>query len=87
MNAAELFVKCLENEGVTGEENAHFMMALEKSPIDFILCRHEQGAAFMADSRPQHKESHQNMDGVSMFKPISKWTKMWWAENKHKKSV
>lgn len=33
MNAAELFVRCLENEGVTvifgvlGEENAHFMMA------------------------------------------------------------
>jgi len=56
MNAAELFVKCLENEGVEyifgvpGEENAHFMMALENSPIKFILCRHEQGAAFMADT-------------------------------------
>ena len=55
MNAAELFVKCLENEGVThifgipGEENAHFMIALEDSPIEFVLVRHEQGAAFMAD--------------------------------------
>ena len=37
MNAAELFVRCLEAEGVEyifgvpGEENAHFMMALETS--------------------------------------------------------
>jgi sugar phosphate isomerase/epimerase len=36
MNTAELFVRCLEAEGVQrifgvpGEENAHFMMALEK---------------------------------------------------------
>ena len=55
MNVAELFVKCLETEeveyvfGVPGEENAHFMMALEDSSIPFILTRHEQGAAFMAD--------------------------------------
>ena len=56
MNSAELFVKCLEQEGVKfifglpGEENAHFMMALEKSPIKFIMCRHEQAAAFMAET-------------------------------------
>ncbi|HPA42295.1 MAG TPA: thiamine pyrophosphate-binding protein, partial [Candidatus Hydrogenedentes bacterium] len=56
MNAAELFVKCLEQEGVKyifglpGEENAHFMMALEKSPIQFIMARHEQAAAFMAET-------------------------------------
>lgn len=55
MKAAELFVRCLENEGVRvifgvpGEENAHLMMALESSNIKFILTRHEQGAAFMAD--------------------------------------
>ena len=55
MNVAQLFVKCLETEGVEyvfgvpGEENAHFMMALEDSSIPFILTRHEQGAAFMAD--------------------------------------
>lgn len=124
MEAAELFVKCLEAEGVEyifgvpGEENAHFMMALEQSPIRFILCRHEQAAAFMADVygrltgkaacclgtlgpgatnlmtgvadanmdraplvvltgqadfRRQHKESHQNMDVVAMFKPVTKW--------------
>ncbi len=124
MKASDLFVKCLENEGmerifgVPGEENAHFMMSLEGSSIDFILTRHEQSAAFMADvhgrltgevaaclgtlgpgaanlvtgvadgnmdrapllvltgqadSDRLHKESHQNMDVVAMFKPITKW--------------
>ncbi|MFW8601484.1 acetolactate synthase large subunit [Desulfobacterota bacterium M19] len=124
MKAADLFVKCLENEGVKyifglpGEENASLMMALDKSPIIFILCRQEQGAAFMADvygrltgkvgvclgtlgpgatnlvtgvananmdrsplvvitgqadSHRQHKESHQNMDAVGMFRPLTKW--------------
>ena len=125
MNASELFVKCLEQEGieyifgVPGEENADFMMALEQSTkIRFILTRHEQGAAFMAeiygrltgnpagalgtlgpgatnlitgvadsnmDRAPMlvltgqgstdrlHKESHQIMDVVSMFKPVTKW--------------
>ncbi|MFT5288582.1 MAG: acetolactate synthase-1/2/3 large subunit, partial [Planctomycetota bacterium] len=124
MNAAELMVKCLEEEGVEyifgvpGEENADFMMALEGSKIRFMLTRHEQGAAFMADiygrltgkagvclgtlgpgatnlttgvadanmdrapcivltgqadSTRQHKESHQNMDVVALFEPITKW--------------
>ncbi len=124
MKASDLFVKCLEAEGVTqifgvpGEENAHFMISLEDSPIEFVLTRHEQGAAFMAeiygrltgepgvclgtlgpgatnlitgvadanmdraplicltgqaDSQRQHKESHQYMDVVSMFKPVTKW--------------
>ena len=124
MNAAELFVQCLEAEGVKyifgvpGEENAHFMMALEDSSIQFLLTRHEQGAAFMADvygrltgeaavclgtlgpgatnlvtgvadanmdrapvvvltgqadSKRQHKESHQNMDVVALFRPVTKW--------------
>jgi acetolactate synthase-1/2/3 large subunit len=126
MNTAELLVRCLEAEGVTrifglpGEENAHMMLALEDSPIEFVLCRHEQGAAFMADahgrltgeaavclatlgpgasnlatgvadanldraplvaitgqadSRRQHKESHQYVDVVEMFRPITKWAK------------
>jgi len=125
MNASDLLVQCLEEEGieyifgVPGEENADFMMALEKSnKIRFILTRHEQGAAFMAeiygrltgnpagalgtlgpgatnlitgvadsnmDRSPMlvitgqgstdrlHKESHQIMDVVSMFKPVTKW--------------
>ncbi len=125
MKASELMVKCLENEGieyifgVPGEENADFIMALEQSDkIEFILTRHEQGAAFMAeiygrltgnpaaclgtlgpgatnlitgvadanmDRAPMlvltgqgstarlHKESHQIMDVVEMFKPVTKW--------------
>jgi len=125
MKASDLFVKCLETEGieyifgVPGEENADFMMSLEKSDqIKFILTRHEQGAAFMAEiygrltgnpagclgtlgpgatnlitgvadsnmdrapmlvltgqgaSTRLHKESHQVMDVVAMFKPVTKW--------------
>ncbi len=55
MNAAELLVHCLENEGVDyvfgipGEENIHIMDALAQSRIRFVITRHEQGAAFMAD--------------------------------------
>jgi acetolactate synthase-1/2/3 large subunit len=125
MKASDLLVKCLEEEGieyifgVPGEENADFMMSLEKSEkIRFILCRHEQGAAFMADvygrltgepsaclstlgpgatnlitgvadanmdhspvlvltgqgsSQRLHKESHQVMDVVAMYTPVTKW--------------
>ncbi len=125
MKASDLFVKCLEEEGieyifgVPGEENADFMMSLEKSKsIRFVLTRHEQGAAFMAeiygrltgtpagclgtlgpgasnlitgvadgnmDRAPMlvltgqgathrlHKESHQVMDVVGMFEPVTKW--------------
>ena len=125
MKASDLFVKCLEEEGieyifgVPGEENADFMMSLEKSEkIKFILTRHEQGAAFMAEiygrltgnpagclatlgpgatnlitgvadsnmdrapmlvltgqgaSTRLHKESHQVMDVVAMFEPVTKW--------------
>jgi acetolactate synthase-1/2/3 large subunit len=124
MKASDLFVKCLEKEGVThifgipGEENADVMISLMDSKIKFILCRHEQAAAFMADAYGRltgkagvclgtlgpgatnlvtgvadanmdraplvcligqadterlHKESHQNMDSISMFKPITKW--------------
>ncbi len=125
MKASDLFVKCLEEEnieyifGVPGEENADFMISLEESKkIKFILTRHEQGAAFMAeiygrltgnpaaclgtlgpgatnlitgvadsnmDRAPMlvltgqgstlrlHKESHQIMDVVKMFEPVTKW--------------
>ncbi len=54
MNASDLFVKALENEGVRiiygvpGEENLDFLEAMRKSNIKLILTRHEQGAAFMA---------------------------------------
>ncbi len=63
MNAAQLFVRCLENEGVQyifgipGEENLGLMDALLDSSIQFVTTRHEQGAAFMADvyGRLTHK--------------------------------
>ena len=125
MKSSDLLVKCLEAEGieyifgVPGEENADFMMSLEQSSrIRFVLTRHEQGAAFMAevygrltghpagclgtlgpgasnlitgvadanmDRAPMlvltgqgsttrlHKESHQVMDVVGMFEPVTKW--------------
>jgi acetolactate synthase I/II/III large subunit len=122
--AAELMVKCLENEGVAvvfglpGEENIRFVQALAASKIRYVLTRHEQAAAFMAEmygrvtgraavvsatlgpgainmqlgvadattnSTPmvaisaqvgqdrQYKESHQYVDLVSMFAPITRW--------------
>jgi len=123
--AAELLVRCLENEGVEyifgipGEENLHVINALLDSPIRFITVRHEQAAAFMADvygrltGRPgvclatlgpgatnlitgfadanmdhaplvaiagqgattrMHKESHQVLDLVNLFDPVSKYS-------------
>ena len=122
--AAQLMVKCLENEGVSvvfgvpGEENIRFIQALAASTIRYVLTRHEQGAAFMAEmygrvtgraavvsatlgpgainmqlgvadattnSTPlvaisaqvgqdrEYKESHQYVDLVSMFAPITRW--------------
>jgi acetolactate synthase I/II/III large subunit len=56
MKASDLLVKCLENEGVEyvfgipGEETMDFMESLRTSKIKFILTRHEQAAAFMADA-------------------------------------
>ncbi len=124
MKATDLMVRCLENEGiryifgVPGEENADFMQSLGGSSIQFVLTRHEQGAAFMAevygrltgnpgvclgtlgpgatnlitgvadanmDRAPlicltgqgattrQHKESHQVMNVVDMYEPVTKW--------------
>jgi acetolactate synthase-1/2/3 large subunit len=117
-------VKCLENEGVSvvfgipGEENIRFVQALAASTIRYVLTRHEQAAAFMAEmygrvtgraavvsatlgpgainmqlgvadattnSTPmvaisaqvgqdrEYKESHQYVDLVSMFAPITRW--------------
>ncbi len=54
MKAAELFVKCLEVEGVSvifgvpGEENLDFLEAVRTSSIKFVVTRHEQAAVFMA---------------------------------------
>jgi acetolactate synthase-1/2/3 large subunit len=54
-DVAHLIVRCLENEGVThvfglpGEENIHLVEALSRSPIRYVLVRHEQAASFMAE--------------------------------------
>nr|WP_040599852.1 acetolactate synthase large subunit [Patulibacter medicamentivorans] len=123
--AAQLLVRCLEQEGVEyvfgipGEENIHFVDALRDSPIRYVLVRHEQAASFMAEiygrltqraavcsatlgpgainlqlgvadattnSTPliaisaqvgrdrSYKESHQSVDLVPMFAPITKWS-------------
>src|SRR3954464_3518862 len=56
-SAAEIFVRCLENEGVRhvfgipGEETLDLNEAMDHSrQIQFVPVRHEQGAAFMADA-------------------------------------
>ncbi len=54
MTAAQLFIKCLEAEGVKyvfgvpGEENLELLEAIRTSSIQFVTTRHEQGAVFMA---------------------------------------
>src|SRR5262245_21401230 len=56
MKASDLFIKCLETEGVEyifglpGEETNDLIISIaNSSKIKFVLTRHEQGAAFMAD--------------------------------------
>lgn len=54
MKASDLFIQCLENEGVEyifgvpGEENLDVLDSLSRSKIRLILTRHEQTAGFMA---------------------------------------
>ncbi|MBS3136525.1 acetolactate synthase large subunit [Candidatus Woesearchaeota archaeon] len=54
MKASDLFVKCLEEEGVEyifcvpGEENLDMLESLSNSKIKVIVNRHEQCSAFMA---------------------------------------
>lgn len=56
LKASDLFVRALENEeveyifGLPGEENIDLIDSLTRSDIKFITTRHEQGAAFMADT-------------------------------------
>lgn len=122
MKATDLFVDCLVAEGVDyifgipGEENIDLLDSLARSPIQFVLTRHEQAAAFMADAYARvsgkpgvclatlgpgagnlitgissanlerssvvaitaqvttaelHKETHQNIDTLQLFKPIT----------------
>src|SRR3989338_7971676 len=124
MKVSDLFVKCLENEGVRyvfgipGEEIEDLLFSPDHSSFQFPPTRHEQGAAFMADVwgrltgkagvclatlgpgatnlvtgvadanldkspvvaitgqagvQRVHKENHQYLDIVSLFRPITKW--------------
>jgi acetolactate synthase-1/2/3 large subunit len=124
MKAIDLFVDCLENEGVElifgipGEETVAMMESLLDSKIRFVLGRHEQASAFMADVHGRltgkagvcmstlgpgamnlitgvananldrsplvavsaqvarermHKETHQYIDLVKAFFPVTKW--------------
>ncbi|WP_129791381.1 acetolactate synthase large subunit [Sphingosinicella sp. CPCC 101087] len=59
--ASDLFVQCLEEEGVEyifgvpGEENLDFLDSLSRSGrIKLVLTRHEQGAGFMAATYGRH---------------------------------
>jgi acetolactate synthase-1/2/3 large subunit len=61
MKASDLFIKCLEDEGVEyifgvpGEENLDMLDSLSRSKsIRLILTRHEQGAGFMAATYGRH---------------------------------
>jgi acetolactate synthase-1/2/3 large subunit len=124
VKASDLFIHALEEEGVKyvfgipGEEIMDIMDSLSRSSIHFYLTRHEQGAAFMANTYGRltgevgvclatlgpgatnlttgvadafldhspllaitgqtelnniYKGSHQYIDTVDMFKPITKW--------------
>jgi acetolactate synthase-1/2/3 large subunit len=61
MKASDLFIRCLEEEGVEyvfgvpGEENLDFLDSLSRSPqIKLILTRHEQAAGMMAATVGRH---------------------------------
>ena len=53
--ASDVFVECLEAEGVThvfgipGEETLDLNQSLADSSVEFVPVRHEQGGAYMAD--------------------------------------
>lgn len=55
MKVSDLLVACLEQEGVRyvfgipGEEIEDLLFSMEKSSVQFVPTRHEQGAAFMAN--------------------------------------
>jgi acetolactate synthase I/II/III large subunit len=122
--ASDVFVECLEAEGVKhvfgipGEETLDLNESLSNSSVEFVPVRHEQGGAYIADVygrltgragvclgtlgpgamnlvtavadafldraplvaltgqgdlERMHKESHQFIDTVQVFQPITKW--------------
>ncbi len=54
MKASDLFIRCLEAEGVEyvfgipDEENLDFIDSMRNSSIQLVLTRYEQAAGFMA---------------------------------------
>ena len=54
MKATDLFIECLQTEGVEfvftvpGEENPDLLESLRTSDIEVVVTRHEQAATFMA---------------------------------------
>jgi acetolactate synthase-1/2/3 large subunit len=121
---SDLLVAGLEAEGVDhvfglpGEETEDVLFSLRDSDVAFVPCRHEQGAAFMADVHGRltgaagvclstlgpgatnlltgvadahldkspvvavtcqgglerlHHESHQALDVLDLFEPVTKW--------------
>ncbi len=62
MKGSDLFTKALKHEGVKhifgipGEENIDLLDSISNTDIEFILTRHEQGAAFMADAYARVKK-------------------------------
>ncbi|MDY6778357.1 MAG: thiamine pyrophosphate-binding protein, partial [Candidatus Nanohaloarchaea archaeon] len=54
-NGAQILLNCLENEdvdyifGLPGEQTVPILHEFEDADIEFVVSRHEQGAAFMAD--------------------------------------
>src|SRR5204862_1397806 len=124
ITASPFLYSCLETDqvlsasGIPGKENLELMDALRKSSIRFVLTRHEEAAAFMADVYGRltthagvcvatlgpgatnlvtgvadafldraplvaitaqtnlsrvHRESHQFVDILRLFAPITKW--------------
>ncbi len=63
MKGSDLFTRALINEGVNhifglpGEENIDLLDSIAKTQIEFIVTRHEQGAAFMADAYARVKKT------------------------------
>jgi acetolactate synthase I/II/III large subunit len=85
MQAAELMVRCLESEGVRrvyaipGEETLEIVDALDRSPIEVVLVRHEQGAAFMADV--EGRLTGEGRPTSSPASPTPTWTTRPWSRS------
>ena len=65
--ASDVFVECLEAEGVRyvfgipGEETLDLNESLSRSSIEFVPVRHEQGGAYMADGQERDRRVGQRL--------------------------